>query len=133
MTPPQWLGPTIVASKDKPVRIVFYNLLPTGSDGDLFLPTDSTLMGSGMGPTGVEPVDDGTVDDGVRNPVCTVNPQDPTCFKQNRATLHLHGGTSPWISDGTPHQWITPANESTPWPEGVSVESVPDMDVCKGD
>ena len=127
MTPPQWLGPTIVASKDKPVRIVFHNLLPTGSAGDLFLPTDSTLMGSGMGPTGVDPVDAGTVVDGVRNPVCTVNPQDPTCFKQNRATLHLHGGTSPWISDGTPHQWITPANESTPWPEGVSVESVPDM------
>ena len=50
MTPPQWLGPTIVATKNKPVRIVFHNLLPTGVDGDLFLPTDSTLMGSGMGP-----------------------------------------------------------------------------------
>ena len=41
VTPPQWLGPTIVATKDKPVRIVFHNLLPTGADGDLFLPTDS--------------------------------------------------------------------------------------------
>jgi hypothetical protein len=37
---PHFLGPVIVASKDRPVRIVFYNLLPTGSDGDLFLPTD---------------------------------------------------------------------------------------------
>jgi hypothetical protein len=43
---PHFLGPVIVANKNKPVRIVFYNLLPTGSEGDLFLPTDSTLMGS---------------------------------------------------------------------------------------
>jgi FtsP/CotA-like multicopper oxidase with cupredoxin domain len=41
--------------------------------------------------------------------------------------LHLHGGITPWISDGTPHQWITPADENTPWPKGVSVENVPDM------
>jgi hypothetical protein len=38
VTPPQYLGPIIGATKNKPVRIVFYNLLPTGSDGDLFLP-----------------------------------------------------------------------------------------------
>ncbi len=50
VTPPQYLGPIIAATKNKPVRIVFRNLLPTGSDGDLFLPVDSTLMGSGMGP-----------------------------------------------------------------------------------
>ena len=48
VTPPQWLGPTIAATKDKPVRIIFRNLLPVGSGGDLILPTDSTLMGSGM-------------------------------------------------------------------------------------
>ncbi len=132
VTPPQYLGPAIVAQKDKPVRIVFYNLLPTGSGGDLFLPVDSTLMGSGMGPMNMAaPVDNGTVLDEVRNPMCTDNPQDPSCFKHNRATLHLHGGISPWISDGTPHQWITPANEATPWPQGVSVGNVPDMDVCK--
>ena len=131
VTPPQWLGPTIVSTKDKPVRIVFYNLLPAGSDGNLFLPTDATLMGSGMGPTGAVERDDKSVMDGIRNPVCTENPQDPDCFRQNRATLHLHGGTSPWISDGTPHQWITPAGESTAWPQGVSVESVPDMNVCQ--
>ncbi len=131
VTPPQWLGPTIVSTKDRPVRIVFYNLLPTGVPGNLFLPTDSSLMGSGMGPTGAaDPVDQGTVMDGVRNPLCTENPQDPACFRQNRATLHLHGGTSPWISDGTPHQWNTPANENTPWPQGVSVGNVPDMNVC---
>ena len=128
VTPPQYLGPFITATKDKPVRIVFHNLLPKGSDGDLFLPTDTTLMGSGMGPDPMTPPDDlGTVIDGVRNPTCTDNPQDPMCFNQNRATLHLHGGITPWISDGTPHQWITPAGDGGMWPEGVSVENVPDM------
>jgi FtsP/CotA-like multicopper oxidase with cupredoxin domain len=48
-------------------------------------------------------------------------------YSQNRATLHLHGGNTPWISDGTPHQWITPAGEATAYPKGVSVEYVPDM------
>ena len=131
MTPPQYLGPVIAATKNKPVRIVFHNLLPTGADGDLFLPTDSTLMGSGMGPEmGMgDPVDQGTVMDEVRNPFCSENPKSDMCFKDNRATLHLHGGITPWISDGTPHQWITPANEMTAWPQGVSVENVPDMNV----
>ena len=125
---PHFLGPTIVAQKDRPVRITFYNLLPTGDAGDLFLPTDSTVMGSGLGPTGAaEPADQGTVMDGVRNPACTEYPKDGACFKDNRATLHLHGGNTPWISDGTTHQWITPANEPTAWPKGVSVQNVPDM------
>jgi FtsP/CotA-like multicopper oxidase with cupredoxin domain len=48
-------------------------------------------------------------------------------YTQNRGTLHLHGGDTPWISDGTPHQWVTPATESTPYPHGVSVQNVPDM------
>ena len=52
------------------MRIVFYNLLPTGAGGDLFLPTDTTLMGSGMGPMEMPaPADEGTVMDGVRNPI----------------------------------------------------------------
>ena len=128
VTPPQWLGPTIAATKNKPVRIVFHNLLPTGVDGNLFLPTDTTLMGSGSGPVAMgDPQKDNTVMDEVRNPVCTDDPQNMDCFTQNRATLHLHGGTTPWISDGTPHQWITPANETTSWPQGVSVQDVPDM------
>ena len=99
---PHFLGPTIVAQKDRPVRIKFTNLLPTGAAGDLFLPTDSTIMGSGMGPTGASaPVDEGTVMDGVRNPLCGEDPKSEMCFKDNRATLHLHGGNTPWISDGT--------------------------------
>jgi FtsP/CotA-like multicopper oxidase with cupredoxin domain len=130
VTSPQWLGPVLVASKNKPVRVVFRNLLPTGADGDLFLPVDSTLMGSGMGPMGLpDPVDEGSVMDEVRNQPCSESPKQVDCFKDNRATLHLHGGISPWISDGTPHQWITPANEDTPWPEGVDVRYVPDMPV----
>ena len=50
-------------------------------------------------------------------------------FTQNRASLHLHGGNTPWISDGTPHQWITPAGElqNTDYNEGLSQENVPDM------
>jgi FtsP/CotA-like multicopper oxidase with cupredoxin domain len=132
VTPPQWLGPTIGATKDKPVRIVFHNLLPTGDDGDLFLPVDATLMGSGMGPGMMDaPVNDGTVMDEVRNPMCTdAKSMDDMCFTKNRATLHLHGGITPWISDGTPHQWITPAGEGAAWPEGVSVGNVPDMNAC---
>ena len=41
-------------------------------------------------------------------------------YTENRATLHLHGGNTVWISDGNVHQWITPANEGTPYPAGVS-------------
>jgi FtsP/CotA-like multicopper oxidase with cupredoxin domain len=129
---PHYLGPIIQANKDRPVRLVFYNLLPTGSDGDLFIPMDATFMGAGMGPMDMmPPTDEGTVMDGVRNPMCgepdLTNQQRMECFAQTRATLHLHGGITPWISDGSPHQWITPANEATGWPEGVAVRQVPDM------
>ncbi len=48
-------------------------------------------------------------------------------YTENRAVVHLHGGRTPWISDGTPHQWITPAGENTSYPQGVSVQEVPDM------
>lgn len=48
-------------------------------------------------------------------------------YTQNRATLHLHGGNSPWISDGTPHQWTTPFGEVTSYSKGESSAYVPDM------
>ena len=43
----QYLGPLIIAQKDRPVRILFTNNLPTGAGGNLFLPVDTTVMGSG--------------------------------------------------------------------------------------
>jgi FtsP/CotA-like multicopper oxidase with cupredoxin domain len=98
-----YLGPTIVAQEGTPVRVKFTNNLPTGAGGDLFLPTDTTLMGAGMGPIPGQ------------------------SYTQNRATIHLHGANTPWISDGTPYQWITPAGETTVYPKGVSVQNVPDM------
>jgi len=101
----RYLGPTIVAQRDRPVRIKFTNKLGTGAAGDLFIPVDTTVMGAGEGPLGP----------GSGN------------YTQNRATIHLHGGRTPWISDGTPHQWITPVGEGTPYPKGVSVQNVPDM------
>ena len=135
---PHYLGPTIVATKNKPVRVLFRNLLPTGVAGDLFLPVDTTVMGAGAGPqmmtldpTTHIPVDmakdDKSVLDGVRNPMCGQTPKPTTCYSENRATLHLHGGITPWISDGTPHQWVTPTGENTAYPKGVSVSNVPDM------
>lgn len=119
---PHYLGPLIVAVKDRPVRIKFYNLLPTGEEGNLFIPVDTTVMGSGMGPMmgGMDEMDP-------QNPMCGMNPKPMGCYSENRATLHLHGGITPWISDGTAHQWITPAGENTPYPQGVSVQAVPDM------
>jgi len=105
--PISYLGPTIFATKDRPVRVKFTNKLPTGEGGDLFIPVDTTIMGAGMGPLGMSAM--------------------PMNYTQNRAAVHLHGGKTVWISDGTPHQWITPAGEDTPYPKGVSVRNVPDM------
>jgi FtsP/CotA-like multicopper oxidase with cupredoxin domain len=101
--PIHYLGPIIVAQRDRPVRVKFINQLPTGTGGDLFIPVDTSSMGAGMGP----------------------NP--PEMYTENRSTLHLHGGVTPWISDGTPHQWTVPAGETTSYPKGVSVRNVPDM------
>ncbi|HEX8974735.1 MAG TPA: fibronectin type III domain-containing protein [Patescibacteria group bacterium] len=103
--PVHYMGPFIKATRDRPVRIKFINALPTGTGGDLFIPVDMSVMGAGMGSGGM----------GSGN------------YTQNRATIHLHGGHTPWISDGTPHQWTTPAGEGTAYPKGVSVSDVPDM------
>ena len=49
-------------------------------------------------------------------------------YPQNRGTLHLHGGFTPWISDGTPHQWIDPGRRERPPTRRASASSnVPDM------
>ena len=119
--PKTYLGATIVANRDVPVRITFYNDLPTGAGGNLFIPVDTTYMGAGTGPNAPA---------GAMGTACQATPKPTWCFTENRATLHLHGGTTPWISDGTPHQWITPAGENTQYPQGVSVQNVPDMNTC---
>jgi FtsP/CotA-like multicopper oxidase with cupredoxin domain len=100
----QYLGPLILARRGRPVRVTFHNNLPTGAGGNLFIPVDTTYMGAGSGPDG-------------------------TPYLQNRATLHLHGGATPWISDGTPHQWTVPAGDATAtnFPRGDSTQFVPDM------
>ena len=126
-TPSHYLGPAIVAQKDRPVRILFRNLLPTGAGGNLFIPTDTTVMGSGKTADGHM-----MAETDPQNPMCSETDKATqvaagNCYAENRATLHLHGGISPWISDGTPHQWITPAGETTAYPKGVSVVPVPDM------
>jgi len=93
---PSYLGPVILAAKNRPVRVLFKNTLPVGAGGNLFIPVDTTYMGAG------------------------------SPYTQNRGTLHLHGGATPWISDGTPHQWTAPSGEVGPQ-KGDSTQNVPDM------
>ncbi len=79
-TPFRYLGPAIVATRDKPVRIKFTNLLPPVHP----LPVDNTLPGAETG-------------------------QLP-----NRASVHLHGGVVPWMSDGGPFHWFAPSGAHGP-------------------
>ncbi len=94
MTIPHHLGPIINSTKGTAVRVKFTNYLPTGAGGKLFLPVDTTITGAGLGPDGVTP------------------------YTQNRAEIHLVGGQSPWISAGTPHQWVAPAAEAAAYAAG---------------
>jgi FtsP/CotA-like multicopper oxidase with cupredoxin domain len=98
-----YLGPLILAHTNTPVRLNFTNELATSAaGGNLFIPMDNTLAGTGLGPDGLP-------------------------YSQNRATIHLHGGNTPWISDGTQHQWTAPAAEPTTHGKGLAVGYVPDM------
>lgn len=118
--PLSYLGPIIVSNSNRPVRIKFTNALPSVNNidaadplnnGNLFIPTDTSVSGSGLGlAKGLSP------------------------YLQNRATVHLHGGNTPWISDGTPHQWTVPASDwnNTLYDRGDSVAFVPDMFFVNG-
>ena len=99
-----YLGPVILAVRDRPVRVKFTNNLVANSF--LFIPADISYMGMTHN-------QNGTI----------------TNYSKNRATLHLHGGATPWISDGTPHQWTVPVGEyaTALYKRGVSTQSVPDM------
>jgi len=133
----EYLGPLILARKfdptrapgvtdaqgvnGRPVRLYFHNELPLtssnplGTTGMLMgrtlpLPLDMTIMGAGMGPT------------------TGVN------YSDNRLSIpHLHGGRTPWISDGITHQWLTPNLEpvgltnGANYQKGASFQNVPDM------
>ena len=171
-----YLGPLIVADRDRPVRIKFINSLSTGGNGDLFLPVDTTVMGSGEGPNMAMAESAVLVAGGPTVMITTMDPHnfqagqkvklrgfapeayngdfvvlasglttttlsvtlksnpgvDATTaghvhemYTENRASLHLHGGNVAWISDGTPHQWTTPAGENTHYPKGVSTKECP--------
>ncbi|MEX8520877.1 MAG: multicopper oxidase domain-containing protein [Leptothrix sp. (in: b-proteobacteria)] len=97
---PHYLGPIIVTVTGTPVRTKMVNFLPPGQN--MPLPVDESLGGAGTSPT-----------------------QDK--YSQSRVAFHLHGGDNPWISDGTPHQWITSAGDTSPYKRGVSQVNVPDM------
>ena len=101
---PHYLGPLIVAQKDRPVRVKFTNRLPIGRRRQSLHPGGHDPHGRGDRPQ-----------------------RRHRDYTQNRATIHLHGGNTPWISDGTPHQWITPAGENTPTPRASASTNVPDM------
>lgn len=96
-----YLGPIIVAQKDRPVRVKLINKLSKSSDssglkGGLPFPVDHTYMGSDKGES------------------------------DNRTAMHLHGGNTPWISDGLPRQWVKPAGEAG-HNRGETARNVPDM------
>ena len=80
----RYLGGVIVATRGTPVLISVTNRLPDRA----IVPTDPTLdAGPGR-----------TVGD----------------LPLNRIAVHLHGGFTPWISDGTPFQWFTPRGRTGP-------------------
>jgi spore coat protein A len=81
----KYLGGVIVAKRGTPVLLSVTNLLPNRH----ILPVDPTLM---AGPNGLMVGD----------------------LPHNRIATHLHGGLTPWFSDGTPFQWFTPSGEHGP-------------------
>jgi FtsP/CotA-like multicopper oxidase with cupredoxin domain len=132
------------------VRLKFFNELPVSSAATIgnayltcgangtnpltspnqCLPVDITLE-EGKGPLGPAPYGTTSCDMGTAGSNCDL-------FTMNRVTIpHLHGGRTPWISDGTPQQWITPLNDPIPstaiagYPNGMakgtSFLNVPDM------
>jgi spore coat protein A len=87
----KYLAGVIVATKGTPVLLTVTNLLPNNH----ILPVDPTIMAGPNGLTvGMLPV--------------------------NRIATHLHGGLTPWFSDGTPFQWFTPFGQ-----HGPSFKNVP--------
>lgn len=86
----KYLAGVIVANRNRPVLLTVTNQLPNKA----IIPVDPTLT-TGPGQT---------VGD----------------LPFNRISTHLHGGHSPWFSDGTPFQWFTPSGL-----QGASFMNVP--------
>lgn len=93
------------------MRVKFINALRCVNSGALFIPTDTTVLGSGLALNGAS-----------------------APYLQNRTTVHLHGSNTPWISDGTPHQWTVPAVDwnNRPFTRRDSVSFVPEMFLVNG-
>ncbi len=87
----RYLGGVIVATRGTPVLLTVTNGLPNHQ----LIPIDPTIM---AGPNGLMVGD----------------------LPLNRIVTHLHGGFTPWISDGTPFQWYDPTGLT-----GVSFNNVP--------
>ena len=94
----KYLGGAIVAKRGTPVLLTVTNLLPDRH----ILPVDPTIM---AGPKGLMVGD----------------------LPVNRIATHLHGGLTPWFSDGTPFQWFTPSGQ-----HGSSFMNVPGVPSIPG-
>lgn len=87
----KYLGGVIVAKRGTPVLLNVTNQLPNKA----LIPIDPTIM---AGPKGLMVGD----------------------LPLNRIATHLHGGLTPWFSDGTPFQWFDPKGKT-----GASFMNVP--------
>ncbi|MBV8132397.1 MAG: multicopper oxidase domain-containing protein [Alphaproteobacteria bacterium] len=96
----KYLGGVIVANRGTPVLLNITNNLP----GATLIPVDPTIMGSATQTVGGLP--------------------------KNRIATHLHGGFTPWFSDGTPFQWFTPAGPN--YVQGESFMNVPGTSPSQG-
>jgi FtsP/CotA-like multicopper oxidase with cupredoxin domain len=112
-------GPFITGN-GRPVRLKVTNMLGLSNTpaGKSFIPVDTTSMGAGLGP------DSYTWNSTTLKLVPTGITEN---YSENRRVIHLHGGVTPWISDGTPHQWFTPLNDPSRYKKGASFQNVPDM------
>jgi spore coat protein A len=81
----KYLGGVIVAKRGAPVLLNLTNQLPNKA----LIPIDPTMM---AGPNGLT----------VGN------------LSLNRVATHVHGGLTPWFSDGTPFQWFDPTGKTGP-------------------
>ena len=86
----KYLGGVIVATRGRPVLLNVTNQM----NPQHILPIDPTLM---AGPATLN------------GPNLTVGQ-----LPLNRIATHVHGGLTPWFSDGTPFQWFTPGGQKGP-------------------